>query len=421
MISNIVKQKLEHNESSYIENLRKHLLGLNPLKVSVRGWNSYEDLEQFVFSSWDYVRKGVILNGGREQRDDVLIPNNPSVAVLIPKGTVDRFKFFIEIKLEVSRIHSYYIEKEIRGFFSSKTERINKEQKVNDIRRFVCCPLLTKEEEYHEFFKHDDKVELDQLVEFIKENPHRNPVDESILNDIQNVFKEFIAQLEEDVALEKEKANTFLSTLEVDTSGLVIPAAGEDLLSLLKKHQNDVQSFNVEFVSKFVKISNYLKQSKETILLMHKEIEGINDDYLKTRCLTLLSDQVSNYNVLTFNSFIMLTAIVEEDLITFYEVNEFFDSLNVFDTHWQKEVLDELKHGNSKLEKLLISVISLESAVAQGFNRLSFVVSDSIEQLTNSVSRELKGVKSSIEFGNLLNTIQVYQMYKINKNTKGLR
>ena len=62
---------------------------------------------------------------------------------------VDRFKFFIEIKLEVSRIHSYYIEKEIRGFFSSKTERINKEQQLNDIRRFVCCPLLPKEEEYN--------------------------------------------------------------------------------------------------------------------------------------------------------------------------------------------------------------------------------------------------------------------------------
>jgi len=33
----------------------------------------------------------------------------------------------------------------------------------------------------------------------------------------------------------------------------------------------------------------------------------------------------------------------------------------------------------------------------------------------------LKSIDSSIKFNNLLTTVQTYQLYKVNKNTKGLK
>ena len=41
--------------------------------------------------------------------------------------------------------------------------------------------------------------------------------------------------------------------------------------------------------------------------------------------------------------------------------------------------------------------------------------------LDTSLTRELQSIDSSLQTNNLLTGIQTYQMYKINKNTKGLR
>jgi len=54
-------------------------------------------------------------------------------------------------------------------------------------------------------------------------------------------------------------------------------------------------------------------------------------------------------------------------------------------------------------------------------NNLSYVTQESFEELNNSVINQLKEVESSINTNDLLTGIQAYQLYKINKNTKGLR
>ena len=42
------------------------------------------------------------------------------------------------------------------------------------------------------------------------------------------------------------------------------------------------------------------------------------------------------------------------------------------------------------------------------------------EEFNNSLTEKLNSIDSSIQTNNLLNTIQTYQLYKINKQSKGL-
>lgn len=114
----------------------------------------------------------------------------------------------------------------------------------------------------------------------------------------------------------------------------------------------------------------------------------------------------------------MITSIVEDDLIIFYEIYESFDKLNMFNSNWENEVSQQLRNIGDGLSNLMYSINSMERNIVGGLNKLSYVTQEGFSDLNNSVTRELNSIDSSIKFNNLLTGVQTYQMYKINKNTK---
>jgi len=58
--------------------------------------------------------------------------------------------------------------------------------------------------------------------------------------------------------------------------------------------------------------------------------------------------------------------------------------------------------------------------IATDLKALSYQIEDSFNDLSASVSDELKSIDSSIKYNNLVSTVSAYQLYKINKQTKGL-
>ena len=63
----------------------------------------------------------------------------------------------------------------------------------------------------------------------------------------------------------------------------------------------------------------------------------------------------------------------------------------------------------------------MERNIVNRLDKLTYVTENSFKELNSSITNELKSVNSSIKFNNLLTSIQTYQTYKINKNTKSLR
>ncbi|MDC1304965.1 hypothetical protein N8Z06_05825, partial [Salibacteraceae bacterium] len=104
-------------------------------------------------------------------------------------------------------------------------------------------------------------------------------------------------------------------------------------------------------------------------------------------------------------------------MITFYEIHEMFDTLNIFDSKHEKDVSQRLTNIGDGLEGLMYEIRDMGSQISNSIGELSYVTEESNRQLTE----QLNEIDSSIQTNNLLTGIQTYQMNKINKNTKGLR
>jgi len=116
----------------------------------------------------------------------------------------------------------------------------------------------------------------------------------------------------------------------------------------------------------------------------------------------------------------MIGALVNEDLITFYEIYESFDKLGIYNSNWENEVSEKLANIEDKFDDLMYSIYQMESNIVNEISNLSYITQESFKELNLSVTSQLKEVESSINTNNLLSAIQTYQLYKINKNTKGL-
>jgi hypothetical protein len=214
--------------------------------------------------------------------------------------------------------------------------------------------------------------------------------------------------------------NNILTELDTNNDGEV-DLIENDFNKLLSKNQKSVISIDKNYIHQFVKVSNFIKTKK---LNTQKIFESIRDtssqEELEER-VGLLKNQMHSYELLVFHSINMIGSLVSEDLITFYEIYESFDKISIFNSNWENEVSEKLTNIGDKLDDLLFAIYNMEQNIVSELNNLSYVTQESFEELNNSVINQLKEVESSINTNNLLTGIQAYQLYKINKNTKGLR
>jgi hypothetical protein len=220
--------------------------------------------------------------------------------------------------------------------------------------------------------------------------------------------------------LKKSQTNV-LSELDKDGNGIIdVIEGGDDFMKLFRKHQSVIKEFDKEYINHLVKISNYLKTKRSNIQEIFLKIRKTKNQSQLEENVGLLKNQIHTYEVVLFHSLSLITSIVEDDLITVNEIYEEFDKLKMFKTDHEKEVSQKLSDIGDGLSTLMYSINSMERNIVSGLNTLSYVTQDGFSDLNNSLSRELQSIDSSIQSNNLLNTIQTYQLYKINKQTKGL-
>jgi hypothetical protein len=105
----------------------------------------------------------------------------------------------------------------------------------------------------------------------------------------------------------------------------------------------------------------------------------------------------------------MIVFYLNDKKIRYFEIYEAFEKLGVFDSTWQKNVLNNLDNIEIRLAQISNQLAELN----QNFISL-------VESSENVVS-ELKEINSSIITNNMLQAITAYQTWRINKNTKSLR
>ena len=207
-----------------------------------------------------------------------------------------------------------------------------------------------------------------------------------------------------------------LSELDKDGNGEVDVIEGNDFNTLLKKHQKSIVEVDRNYVQQFVKVSSYLKTKKGNIQSIFNSIKDTPNQEVLNKYVEILKGEIHTYNLILFNSLNMIVSLVEDDMITFYEIHEMFDTLNMFDSKHEKDVSQRLTNIGDGLESLMYEIRDMGNQISNSIQELSYVTEESNQQLNEQLSE----IDSTMKAGNLINAINTYQNYKINKNTKSL-
>lgn len=269
---------------------------------------------------------------------------------------------------------------------------------------------------YSTFTKVSNQEDIKLLKEFINE-----------LTEIKNKFN---ADIESDINKQNQLQNIQQENLKINKKNQVlnfdkdgdgkIDLIENDFNKLFTKNQKRVIEIDKSYIHQFVKISNYIKTKKQNTQTIFESIRDTGSQEELEERVNLMKNQIHAYELLVFHSINMIGALVSEDLIAFYEIYESFDKLGIFNSNWENEVSEKLTNIGSKLDDLMYSIYNMEQNIVSELSHLSYVTQESFEDLNRSVSGQLKEIESSINTNNLLTGIKAYQLYKINKNTKGL-
>ena len=197
---------------------------------------------------------------------------------------------------------------------------------------------------------------------------------------------------------------------------------------LLKKHQKVIiekgKEFNQNYTHQFIKVGNYIKQKRSNLQLIFDCIKQVQNQQDLDEYVEILENEIHSYNLLLINSLNLIVSLIEDDQITFYDIYEKFDKLNIYNSNWENEIsqkLTSLNKGiselNSNIKGLMYEIRDMGDRIVNSIEDLSYITEESTRMLDNRLGE----IDSSIKTNNLLTLIQTYQIYKINKNTKSLR
>ena len=260
---------------------------------------------------------------------------------------------------------------------------------------------------YKVYIKYDKKISEKKIQDEKNEKLKKD--------ELKKLKKEILGLIEvlRLIKLNQSKSNV-LSELDKDGNGEVDVIEGNDFNLLLKKHQKSIVEVDRTYVQQFVKISGYLKTKEKNIQTIFNLIKDTPNQEVLNEYVEVLKDDIHSYNLILFNSLNMIVSLVEDDMITFYEIHEMFDTLNMFDSKHEKDVSQRLTNIGDGLESLMYEIRDMGNQISNSIQELSYVTEESNQQLNEQLSE----IDSTMKAGNLINAINAYQT---NKNTKSLR
>ena len=187
---------------------------------------------------------------------------------------------------------------------------------------------------------------------------------------------------------------------------------------LLTVNETKISNINPDYLLKFVKVRSFLNLKKESVNYIFKSITSISKPNEFRDFLDKLHEQNNTLNQILLFSLNMLSSLVNGKMIMFYSIYEKFDDFGVFNSKWENDIKHQLSDLNTNVILLIDRISDLESMISSELQNLSLDISSSIKDLEDTVSSELQEVNSSLNYSNLINTVNTYINYRINKKLK---
>lgn len=241
----------------------------------------------------------------------------------------------------------------------------------------------------------------------------------NLVNELSRICMDILVKSRKE---SEESKTNILTKLDKDNNGTIdIIEDKNEFNLLLKKYQKIViekgKEFNQNYTHQFIKVGNYIKQKRSNLQLIFDSIKEEKNNWKLSEYVEILEGEIHSYNLLLINSLNLIVSLIEDDQITFYEIYEKFDKLNIFNSNWENELSQKLTNISSDINGLMNEIKDVGEKIVSSIDNLSYITEESTSMLDNRLGE----IDSSIKTNNLLTLINTYQMYKINKNTKSLR
>ena len=183
---------------------------------------------------------------------------------------------------------------------------------------------------------------------------------------------------------------------------------------LLNKYEKEIAEIDRKHIKDFVKLSSYINTKRKNIQHIFDSIQYTEDKKEFNNHVGILKNEIYSYKLIIYNALNMITALVEDKQIIFFEIYDSFDKLKVFNSNYENEVSNKLSNIGDGLSDLMYSIHQMGADVVSEIGNLTYVTEESSRML----SEKLKEVDSSVQENNLLAGIQTYQLYKLNKSNR---
>ena len=198
----------------------------------------------------------------------------------------------------------------------------------------------------------------------------------------------------------------------------------DDFILLVQTNQQKIIEFdkseNKDYIKLFVQVHERIELKKNNINNLFEEIlnyKGPYDENTNHKSfIQIIENEIHSYNVLLTNSIFMVSSLINDDRITFYKIYQSFDKLEIFNSNFENESLKQLKSINNNLIEVVNSIEQMNFSITSELQELNYITGKNTELIQESLNQ----INSSININTLINSINTYQNYKINKNTKRL-
>ena len=297
------------------------------------------------------------------------------------------------------------------------------------------------------FIKHYNSLLESTLIDYRESIKKEKELEEELLRIKNEKIQEEKEKNELDRQKTSEKKDSIIKELDKDSDGTLDIVQTDDFHEILKKYEKNIIQIDRDYIKNFVKLSNYLKTIRNNLQNTFEILSKVEFSRDLEPLTKILKNKIHTYNSLLLHSLSMVVSLTKDEMITFYEIYEIFDELNVFDSKHEKDMLNGIKSINSELGSinselgevnknlkdvggklgdisgqfysLMEQMKESDERIINSIDNLTYTTSSSIQSLSNTVQSELNSINSSIKFNNLLTGIQTYQMYKV--NTKSLK
>jgi len=175
---------------------------------------------------------------------------------------------------------------------------------------------------------------------------------------------------EERVNSNKQSKNSFLSKYDKDGNGVLdIVDSGGDLSELVKKNQKIIIEQDKNYLNELIKLSIFLKTKRKNIQSLFDSLEGSLKDF--DEVLDTIKIQIETYSKLASLSMRMVNCLIDDDLFTYLEIYNGFESIGVFRSSFENELSSQLKDIGSNMGEIINSINEMDSNITSNLDEIS--------------------------------------------------